>query len=136
MLLAGCASPGGAGAHAGQTYMVSAPRTLFYSFGPAQATGPDFALPHGQLLTMLSYEYGYSHVAIQGAGESGYVPTEDVSPAAASAARPAPAASPAARRRHSLPNATNATNANIQPPVPLPEFPETEPPPGTPPFRY
>ncbi len=36
---------------------------------------------------MLSYEYGYSHVAIQGTGQTGYVATEDLAPAPPSRSR-------------------------------------------------
>jgi hypothetical protein len=117
---------------------VNAQRTLFYSFGPAQATGPDFALSYGQRLTMLSYEYGYSHVAIQATGQTGYVPTEDVAPAP-SPAQPGPAASPApsAHHRHGASTGSNRPPTPAeQSQIPLPDFPETQPPPGTPPFRY
>jgi hypothetical protein len=136
MLLAGCTAPGGAGSHAGELYVVNTQRTLFYSYGPAQSTGPDFALYHGQRLTMLSYEYGFSHVSVAGTGQAGYVPTEDIIPESASA-RPSPTALPATSHGH------HRRGAEYRPPtpaeqsqVPLPEFPESKPAPGAPPFRY
>jgi hypothetical protein len=131
ILLAGCSAPAGAGSHAGEPYLVNSQRTLFYSFGPAQATGPDFALYHGQRLTMLNYAYGYSRVAIQGTGQSGYVPTEDVLPAP----QPSPTASPSlAHTRRGSPS--RPPTAADQSQIPLPAFPESQPPPGAPAFRY
>jgi len=130
MLMAGCADQSGPGVHAGDAYVVKADRTLFYAYGPAQANGPNFALPKGTRLTMLSYGYGFSHVAIQGTSDTGYAASDDLAPAP-----PAPKASPTpARLRHykyiEEPSPADQTH------IPLPEFPESEPPPGAPPFRY
>jgi len=126
----------GPGSKAGEPYLVNTQRTLFYSYGPAQATGPDFALYHGQRVTMLSHEYGYSHIAVEGTGKSGYVATEDLVPAPPSP-HPSPTAAPAGHHRH------GGKTGNFRPPtpdeesrIPLPEFPEAKPPPGAPPFRY
>jgi len=136
MLLAGCAGASDPGVHTGDPYIVNSHGTLFYSFGPSQTTGPDFALARGQRLTMLSYGFGYSRVSVEGTGQTGYVPTEDVTPAPPPPPppKPAPLPSPSRHRR---------TSANSRPPtpeeesrIPLPEFPESKPPPGTPPFRY
>jgi hypothetical protein len=112
---------------------VNAQRTLFYTWGPAQATGPDFALYHGQRLTMLSYDYGYSHVAVVGTNQSGYVPTEDLVPAPAASPSPSPSHS---HHRHSASGDFRPPTAADQSQIPLPEFPESKPPPGAPPFRY
>ena len=114
--------------------MVNSQRTLFYSFGPAQATGPDFALYHGQQVTMLSYDYGYSHIAIPATGQTGYVATEDLTPAPPGP-KPGPAqtASGATHHRH---RKGDVADPGGQGQIPLPEFPESEPPPGSPPFRY
>jgi len=135
-LLAGC-STGGAGAHAGDAYVVKTARTLFYSYGPAQASGPDFALSQGQRVVMLSYEYGYSHVAVAGTGQSGYLPTDDLAPAP-----PLPKGSPTpsllasrAHHRHSAEDSRPPTPEE-ESQIPLPEFPESKPPPNAPPFRY
>jgi hypothetical protein len=131
--VAGCASPAGPGSHAGETYVVNAQHTPFYTFGPAQAGGPDFALSHGQRVTMLSRDYGYSHVAIEGTGQAGYVSTDDLIPAPPKAASLASALpSPAIRRR--APRQTG--DYGVEPGAPLPEFPDAKPPPGSPSFRY
>ncbi len=132
-LLPGCAGPTGAGAHAGEPYLVSAAHTPFYSYGPAQATGPDSSLPRGTRLTMLSYAYGYSHIAIEGTSQTGYVATDDVAPAPP-APKPIPLPAPPRHRRimEEAPYPTPVkedTNA-------LPVFEDTLPPPGAPPFRY
>ena len=133
MLLAGCSSASGPGVHAGESYVVKTPHTLFYSYGPVQATGPDFALDRGQRVTMLSYDFGYSHVVIEGAGKTGYVATGDLKPAPA-LAKPSP--SPAHRRRGGYAGESRPPTAAEQSRIPLPEFPEAEPPPGSPAFRY
>jgi hypothetical protein len=131
MLLAGCSGPAGPGTHAGDAYIVKSQRTLFYTFGPAQATGADFALTHGARVTMLSYDYGYSQIAIQGTGQTGYVPTEDLAPAPP---LPKPSPTPAHHRYDDA--EFRSPSGDGQPRIPLPEFPETMPPPGAPAFRY
>jgi hypothetical protein len=132
-LLAGCAGPSGPGVHAGDQYVVNSPHTLFYSFGPSQSTGPDFALDRGQRLTMLSYSFGYCHIAVQGSGQTGYVATDDII-LAPPIPKPSPAPSSSRHRR---------TGADSRPPtpeeegrIPLPDFPESKPPPDAPSFRY
>jgi len=136
MMLAGCASPSGAGVHAGESYAVKGQSTLFYSYGPAQASGPDFTLGHGQQVTMLSYQFGYSHVAVAATGQTGYVATDDLTPAP-----PQPKASSTSllasqtRRRHAGDESRPPTPEE-ESQIPLPEFPESEPPPNAPPFRY
>jgi hypothetical protein len=136
MVLAGCSATTGPGAHAGEAYMVNVPRSLFYSYGPAQASGPDYSLGKGQRLVMLSYEYGYSHVAIVGTGQSGYVPTGDLVPAPPMPS-PTPALALVAERSHHRhgPDSRPPT-AEEQGRIPLPEFPESKPPPDAPSFRY
>jgi hypothetical protein len=128
-LAAGCATNSGPGVHAGEPYVVTSDRALFYTFGPSQATGPDFALPKGTPLTMLSYQYGYSHVAIVGTDTSGYVGTDDVGPAPR-----APSASPTATPRRGSGSRPRDNLDESQ--IPLPQFPESEPPSWAPPFRY
>lgn len=68
------------GTHSGERYAVNSQRTLFYKYGPAQATGPDLALYKGQQITMQSRAFGYSRVMTDD-GQSGYVATEDLIPA-------------------------------------------------------
>jgi hypothetical protein len=133
LALAGCSSGGGGGAaHNGQEYSVIAQRTMFYSFGPSQTTGPDFALYNGQQVKMLQYAFGFSRIKVEGSGQAGYVATEDLVPAPAT---PAPSPSPGASRHHHRED-ERAPTAEEQGRIPLPEFPEAKPPPDAPPFRY
>lgn len=119
--------------------MVNAQRTQFYRYGPAQGTGPDAVLYKGQKLTMLSYQFGYCHVATDD-GQSGYVATEDVI-AAPPEPKPLPAPAPAFSKKNTAQN-RRSKSAGRRPTreeearVPLPELPETKPPPGAPGFRY
>jgi len=147
LLLAACAAgPAGVGARAGDSYIVTSQHTLFYSYGPSQATGPDSALPRGQRLVMLSYGYGYSQIAIQGTGQTGYVSSDDISPAPplpkptpystpATAATPAAAAATRSHRPTVMDDAVLPAPGQNQS-IPLPEFPASKPPPGSPSFRY
>lgn len=131
VLLSGCAS-GSAGAHVGEKFAVNTQRTLFFKFGPAQTTGPDFALYKGQRVTMLSYQFGYSHVATDD-GQSGYVSTDDITAAPPDPKAPATSATtrggrPVRRER--------APTREEQARVPLPDLPDRKPHPGSPGFRY
>lgn len=71
-------------------FMVGVKKSPFYKYGPAQAFGPDFALPQGQRLTLIEQSFGFSRVMTDD-GVSGYMPTEDLIPAGAEPA-PTPAA--------------------------------------------
>ena len=133
LLLAGCSTTG-PGARAGEPYIVNSHGTLFYSFGPVQAAGPDFSLPAGQRVTMLSYSYGYSHVVTQ-SGRAGYVPTDDLQPAPP-APSPKPGSTPSATPHRRSTSIFRQPASADQSPVPLPEFPESKPPPNAPGFRY
>ena len=79
----------------GKHYVVNTQRTLFYKYGPAQATAEDIALYKGQRVTMLSRQFGYSHVAA-GGWQDGYISTEDLV-----TAPPGQAAPRCRRGRHS-----------------------------------
>ena len=130
LLASGCAT--GPGKNAGKTYAVTTPRALFYRYGPAQASGPDFALSLGERVTMLSYEYGYSQVTIPENNMTGWVPTDDLAPAS-----PLPKSSTApliASRSHH--HYDEEIPSGEQPTPALPEFPESKPPAGFTPFRY
>jgi hypothetical protein len=115
--------------------MVKPPHTLFYTYGPAQASGPDYALAQGQRVTMLSYEFGFSHIAVAGSGQAGYVATEDLVPAPPLAA-PSPMPTAAWRGHHRHSADSRPPTAEEQSQIPLPAFPESEPPPTAPHFRY
>ena len=137
MLVAGCSTAGGPGTRAGDAYIVKNSRTPFYSYGPAQASGPDFALSQGDRVTMLSYEYGYCHVAVQGTGQSGYVATEDLAPAPPQPKPAAPALAGGSHPRHHRSGYGSRPSGPVdESQIPLPEFPESKPPPGAPAFRY
>ena len=59
-LLASCSStPPAPGS---ERYMVSALKTPFYRYGPAQGVGADTMLQNGTPLTLLYRSYGYSRV--------------------------------------------------------------------------
>jgi hypothetical protein len=135
MLLAGCATTAaGPGVHAGDTYAVKTDRALFYTYGPNQANGPDFALGKGQRVTMLSFDYGYSHVAIGDTGQTGYVPTDSLAPAPP--LPPSPALASSHTHHHHIADEYESDAPIDESQIPLPTFYETLPPPGAPPFRY
>jgi hypothetical protein len=64
----------------GSHFLVSAPKTAFYKFGPAQSFGPDFVLNEGARVTMLEHSFGYSRV-MTADGTAGFVSTDDLKPA-------------------------------------------------------
>ncbi len=82
LLVLSC-SPGLAGcttnekALPGSKYVVTAPKTQFYKYGPAQTFGADFQLNKDQPVTMIERSFGYSRV-MTGDGITGYVPSEDL----------------------------------------------------------
>lgn len=88
----------------GGTYVVIAPRTPFYRFGPMQNTGPDAMLELGQRVTLVSKEYGYSRFRTA-EGVTGYAATNDlqlapqVKPTPGRFVNPTPASRIASRRR-------------------------------------
>lgn len=75
LVLAACATGSGTG-----RYVVTAPKSEFYKYGPAQAFGPDFALNRGQKVTVVENSFGFSKVTTDD-GISGYMPTDDLAPA-------------------------------------------------------
>ncbi len=56
--------------------------TPMYRYGPAQSFGPDMNLKQGQHVVLMRKEYGYSRIMTD-EGQTGYVATEDIIPAAA-----------------------------------------------------
>lgn len=75
LLLPGCAAGGGAG-----RYVVTAAKSPFYKYGPAQAFGADFALNRGQKVTVVENSFGFARVTTDD-GISGYMATDDLAPA-------------------------------------------------------
>src|SRR5262249_37243695 len=96
----------------------------------AQAFGPDFALKHGDRVTMVRREFGFSQVRMED-GTTGYMPTQDL--------KPAPAPPPVARSRGSAARHVASRSSNVKPtpgdplfdvtdiPLPLPSEPEKKP---------
>ena len=139
----GCGSAG-AGAHAGERYAVNTQRTLFYKYGPAQSTGPDFALYKGQTVTMLSRAFGYSHVATV-EGQSGYVATEDLvlappeqqlAPTSQAGSRGGEGATKRGKTSGSSASGGRRPTRSEEATVPPPELPQSKPSTHTPGFRY
>jgi uncharacterized protein YgiM (DUF1202 family) len=62
---------------ANQRFAVSAAKTQFFKYGPAQAYGADASLPKGQKVTMVKREFGFSQVRLED-GTTGFVATEDL----------------------------------------------------------
>jgi hypothetical protein len=76
MVLSGCQA--GLQPSAGMdNYMITAERSAFYKFGPAQAAGPDATLTKNQHVTLIRREFGYSRIRTED-GQLGYVATEDI----------------------------------------------------------
>ena len=62
---------------AGTRYVITAPKTAFYKYGPAQSFGPDTTLPQGTIVTMLESTWGFCHVMTD-TGLGGYVSSDDL----------------------------------------------------------
>ena len=76
----------------GSRYVVAAPKSAFYKYGPAQSFGPDTTLTKGTVVTMLESTWGFCHVMTE-SGLGGYVSSDDLKPAppqAVAAATPKP----------------------------------------------
>src|SRR5438105_959551 len=73
----------------GTRYIVTAPKTAFYKYGPAQSFGPDTTLAQGTIVTMLESTWGFCHVMTE-TGLGGYVSSDDLKPAPPAPATPAP----------------------------------------------
>jgi hypothetical protein len=139
-LTAGCVSSGKSKISSGRTdswYAVAANQTPFYHYGPQQGNGPDMQLPHDSIMRVIRPSFGYVKVKLQD-GESGYVASEDIRPAAPSlvAEKLAPPAEPVAQTIASQDEEGERFRLNsddprlIAPPEPLPEMSPT------PAFRY
>jgi len=115
-------------------YMVTAERTPFYRYGPAQGSGADSMLLKGQPITMIKRSFGFSQV-MTSTGISGYVATDDVGPAPAPSPTPQPKPVPAPDYSDYLPSQPRQPGESVpprdlEPPMGLPT---SEPVPG---FRY
>ena len=142
-IFGGCAASGPM--PASDKFVVSKKAAQFYKYGPAQAFGPDFNLSEGQKVTMLQRQFGYSRIMLED-GTSGYVATEDLTPAP-----PEPVARPTPKARwargsgaSSKPRQSTFESIPTDPlfdvndvPVPLPdEEPATKPQQAAPDVRF
>ena len=73
----------------GTRYIITAPKTAFYKYGPAQSFGPDTTLAQGTIVTMLESTWGFCHVMTD-TGLGGYVSSDDLKLAPPAAATPKP----------------------------------------------
>ena len=135
-LLGACTT--GEKAPPGSRFVVNVPRAQFYKYGPAQSFGADFVLPKGQRVIMLARQFGFSRVMTED-GISGWIASEEISPAPPETRRLAASAS-ANRRRgddsgrmYSGPRKTSNLkpvpgdpflDMSDLPPPPLPEEPD------------
>jgi hypothetical protein len=129
------------------SYIVSAPTTSFFKYGPAQEFGPDLTLTNGQHVTMLHKEFGYSRIMTD-TGVSGYVSNDDIKalpPTPVPKPTPNPTASRGFFSRHFgpasnfKPSSDPLFDVNDVPPPPMPANPsKPAAPAATPPpnFRY
>lgn len=125
---------------AGTRYVVTAPRTGFYKYGPAQTFGPDSQLSQGEELTMMERGFGFSRV-MTAHGVTGYVASDDIQLAppelrAKSTPVPRTSAGPASKPGRS--NVRGTPGSPLfdvrEPPAPLPQG-GSAPDPAVP-FRY
>lgn len=117
-----------------ERYMVTAMRTPFYRYGPAQGTGADSVLENGARVTLLYRSYGFSRVMLDN-GISGYVSTDAIAPVPPA---PRPSPTPISKRssrpqKHREPAHADEPLPGMDQPLGLPELPDNNPPPA---FRY
>ena len=128
---------------AGTRYVITAPKTAFYKYGPAQSFGPDTTLPQGTIVTMLESTWGFCHVMTD-TGLGGYVSSDDLKLAPPAAATPAPAPGGNARSPQFFSGRPKQNTIRPTPggplfdvnemPMPLPD--NNPPPAPKPKFRY
>jgi len=128
---------------AGSRYVITAPKSAFYKYGPAQSFGPDTTLTQGTIVTMLESTWGYCHVMTE-SGLGGYVASDDLKPAPPAPATPKPVIADTSRKPQFYSGRPKQNTIRPTPggplfdmsdvPMPLPDNP---PPPGPKPkFRY
>ena len=134
--LVSCAAPKGP-LPTTDRYMITAMRTPFYRYGPAQATGADFVLMKGQNVTLMKRSFGYSQI-MTADGQSGYVATEDIGPAPAPTPRPKPKHVPIPESEYEqyLPPPDRFPGESVQPRELEPPRGLPNPEPAQPSFRY
>ena len=139
-LLSACATKQ---AKAGTRYVITAPKTAFYKYGPAQSFGPDTTLPQGTIVTMLESTWGFCHVMTD-TGLGGYVSSDDLKLAPPAAATPNPTPADNSRKPQFFSGRPKQNTIRPTPGGPLFDvneapmpLPDNNPPPGPKPkFRY
>jgi len=102
--------------------MVTSATAPFYIYGPAQTTGPDFALKKGDLVEVVRGETGYTYGRAEKRGVLGYVANSDLGPYL----RPRARATASSSRRHSSGNwrqEVQSYRPAVEPPLPGGEDP-------------
>jgi hypothetical protein len=108
-----------------KSFVVTAPRTPFFKYGPAQPHGADFSILKDTPVTLVKRDFGYSEIKTMD-GQIGYVSTEDIAPASETGASSSPGESGSAGRkpprRSSARPEPESTPTFTQPEeIPLPE---------------
>jgi hypothetical protein len=142
-LVGACATKPGTSGGPGARYIVTAQKSAFYKYGPAQSFGPDFQLEKGAIVTMLEKSWGFSRVMTD-TGVGGFVSSDDLKPAPPAPATPKPVLADNSRKpqwSYSKPKESNIRPTPGGPlfdvndvPMPLPDH--YEPPSPKPKFRY
>ena len=139
-LLSGCAAKA---VKVGSRYVVTAPKSAFYKYGPAQSFGPDTTLTQGTIVTMLESTWGFCHVMTEN-GMGGYVSSDDLKPAPPAPATPTPTPATDSRKPQFFTGRPKQNTIRPTPggplfdmndlPMPLPD--SSPPPPPKPKFRF
>ena len=111
--LVACATPKGR-IPTTDRFWVTASRTPFYHYGPAQATGADYVLIKGQNVTLVKRSFGFSQITTAD-GQSGYVATDDIVPAPAPTPTPKPSVVPENEYEHYFPAPARLPGDSITP---------------------
>ena len=128
---------------AGSRYVITAPKSAFYKYGPAQSMGPDTTLMQGTIVTMLESTWGFCHVMTE-SGLGGYVSSDDLKPAPPAATPPKPTLAGNSRAPQFFSGRPKQNTYRPTPggplfdvnDAPMPTGPLDEPPAPKPKFRY
>jgi hypothetical protein len=77
-------------ARGGKFFAVTADSAAFFRHGPQQGRSPDKTLPKDTIVRLIRPSFGYSKIQLVASGEQGYVLSEEIKPASATAISPAP----------------------------------------------
>lgn len=88
ILCTGCKSANKAHANTargGKLFAVTADSAAFFRHGPQQGRSPDRTLPKDTIVRLIRPSFGYSKIQLVASGEQGYVLSEEIKPASATA---------------------------------------------------